>query len=50
MAKFMDGKDPGKLAVNGKWTMKMVPRAKVSGKSGSISKQDSRGKDNANIK
>ena len=44
MTKFINGKDPGKLAVNGRNTMLGVPREKISSKSGSISKEDNRGK------
>ena len=48
MAKFVDGKDKGKCAMSGK-TFLGVPRKTVSSKSGSISKQDARGKDKASF-
>ncbi len=42
MSKFVNTKDPGKLAMSGKVNLGK-PRAKVSSNSGTISKQDKRG-------
>ncbi len=47
MGGMMNMKCPGMVEMHGKNTMMGVPRKKVSGKSGSISKADMRGKDDA---
>ena len=49
MAKFVDGKDPGKCSMSGK-TFLGVPRSKVSSKAGNISKADNRATGTAKIK